>query len=303
MLVLISGGTGLIGSHLVPKLITRGHKVILLSRLKSQAGRIKLSYWDPSKEIVDKDVVASADAIIHLAGTNIGKGRWTNARKKSILESRVNSARVLFRAVSQNRKKPEVFISSSGVNFYGMITTDNIFYESDPPGDDFLSHVCMEWENAALSFESVGIRTVIFRNGLALARNGGIISRLYLPFKLGLGVIPGTGKQYVPWIHMDDLCNMYVHAIENENMRGVYNAVAPEHVNFRQFSQAYATQINRKIILPRVPSLFIRIIFGEMSGVILRGSRVSSEKIPVTGFRFQYPFLNNALRDIFKTQR
>lgn len=303
MNVLISGGTGLIGGHLARKLISSGHRVILLSRLKTQAGKIPLSYWDPSKNRVEKDVVASADVIIHLAGTNVGAGRWTSSRKRSIVESRVKTTEFLFNTVNSSTKKPQVFISASGVNYYGVVTSNEIFNEADPPGDDFLSGVCVQWENAALSFETIGARTVIFRNSVVLAPNGGIVSRLYLPFKAGLGVIPGTGKQYIPWIHIDDLCNMYLQAINNEDMKGAYNAVSPGYVDFSQFAHEYASALSRKIILPRVPSVILRLAFGEMSKIILEGSRISAQKILDTGFRFQYPSLKDALGEIFKTQR
>lgn len=301
--ILISGGTGLIGNHLSEKLIEEGHNVILLSRSAKQSGNIPLSYWNPPENIIDADAVSTADVIIHLAGTNIGAGRWTASRKKSILESRVNTARLLFNSVNRSSKKPGLLISASGVNYYGVHTSEKIHTEEDHAGNDFLSLICVEWEKAACLFESIGIRTIIFRNGLVLSGKGGLLKRLYIPFKAGFGVILGSGKQYMPWIHIDDLCSMVIQSINNESMKGIYNAVAPEHVNFKEFANYFASALNRKIVIPRVPGYLIKLVLGEMSEIILKGSRVSCQKILDTGFHFRYTTLKPALGAIFRTQQ
>jgi len=301
--ILISGGTGLLGNRLSKKLIERGHRVILLSRSSVQSGDIPVSFWNPSNNVIDQNAVAAADGIIHLAGTNIGSRRWTASRRKSIIESRVNTCRLLFEAVCKCSNKPELFISASGISYYGMVTSERIFTETDPAGDDFLAQTCFEWEREARTFTTLGIRTVIFRNGLVLTRQGGIISRLYAFFRAGIGAVLGSGRQYVPWIHIDDLCKMYIMAVENGEMSGVYNAVAPEFLTFSDFAHQYASSLNRKIILPSIPPLALKLAFGEMSGIILEGSRISCSKIQETGFIFKYNSLLPALEDLFKTQQ
>lgn len=300
--VLITGGTGLIGRHLSKTLVNRGYRVIIFSRSKSRPGNPFIVKWDPSANIIDSKSVAEADIIIHLAGATIGK-RWTRATKRSIVQSRVNTCRLLYDTVIGNKKKPELFISASGISYYGVVTTNKIFSETDGPGGDFLANTCRQWEQAAALFESAGVRTVIFRNGLVLASDGGFISRLKLPFTLGLGSLLGKGDQYVPWIHVNDLIAMHFYAIENRIIRGVYNAVAPEHVNFRNFASALAASLNRKIWLPPVPGILLRLALGEMSEIILNGSRVSSEKIRKHGFTFAYPNLIPALEDVVGIRR
>jgi len=300
--VLITGGTGLIGKHLSGILVSRGYQVTLLSRSKSAPGNPSIANWDPKLNKIDSIAVENADIIIHLAGSNIGGGRWTAARKRSISESRVNTCRLLYNAVSRSPEKPELFISASGISYYGVITSDHIFSEDDGPGSDFLANTCMQWEEAAGSFELLGVRTAIFRNGLVLAADGGIISRLALPFRMGLGASIGTGNQYVPWIHIEDLCRIYAMAIENTNIRGKFNAVAPAHVNFTGFADILASAFHRKIRLPAVPAVLLKLAFGEMSRVILEGSRVSSEKIRSAGFQFEYSDLNKAFANIFMAE-
>lgn len=291
----------MIGRHLSNLLLRKGYQVTLLSRSKSIPEKLTVAHWDPPNNIIDSTAVARADVIIHLAGTNIGSAPWTAARKKSIIESRVNTSRLLFREVSKNSKKPALFISASGVSYYGVVTSDQIFNETDPPGSDFLADTCKRLEEAAGSFASLGVRTVIFRNGLVLTREGGVINRLYLPFKLGIGAVLGTGNQYLPWIHIDDLCRIYCSAIEKE-LAGIYNCVAPDHKNFRDFAGLLAGALRRKIWVPRIPAVLLKLALGEMSQIVLKGSRVSYEKISGTGYHFLYPELKTALHHVFKTK-
>lgn len=292
----------MIGRHLSKILLRKGYKVTLLSRSKSGSESLPVAYWDPQNNIIDNKALSESDVIINLAGTNIGSAVWTAARKRSIFESRINTGRLLFNAVSKNTRKPELFISASGVSYYGVITSENIFSETDPPGTDFLADTCKKWEETSGSFGSLGVRTVIFRNGLVLTREGGVIKRLYLPFNIGLGAVLGKGNQYIPWIHIDDLCRIYCSAIENQQLSGIYNSVAPDHIDFSDFAHHFAAALHRKIFLPRVPSVLLKLFLGEMSQIVLKGSRVSSEKISGTGYQFLYPDLKSALNQILKNQ-
>lgn len=293
----------MIGRHLSKMLLRKGHKVTLLSRSASGSDSLPVAHWDPQNNIIDNKALIAADVIIHLAGTNIGNAVWTAARKRSIFESRINSGRLLFNAVSKNGRKPGLFISASGVSYYGVLTSENIYVETNPPGTDFLADTCKKWEEVSGSFEVLGVRTVIFRNGLVLTREGGVIKRLHLPFNLGLGAVLGKGNQYMPWVHIDDLCSIYCSAIENQQLSGVYNCVAPHHINFTDFAHHFARALHRRIILPRVPSFLLRLFLGEMSQIVLKGSRVSSEKISGTGYKFLYPDLKSALNQILKIQK
>jgi len=302
--ILITGGTGLIGTDLSKEILRQGYNVTLLTRkAKSENRDIPVAYWDPAANKIDRDALSRADVIIHLAGTNVGRRRWTTSRKKSIVESRINTCKFLFDEVRKSNKKPELFISASGVGYYGAITTDHIFDETDPPGKDFLAETCKKWEDTVSLFTTIGVRTVIFRNGLVLAPDGGIIQRLYLPFKLGLGTTLGTGFQFLPWVHINDLCHIYTRALRDEEINGVFNVVAPEQIRFHDFSSQLAAALNRRIWMPRIPPFVLKIVLGEMSEIVLEGSRVSNEKIRQSGYRFIYPDLKSALEDIIKAPR
>jgi uncharacterized protein (TIGR01777 family) len=302
--ILITGGTGLIGKYLSIALIQLGYRVTLLSRSKSVPGKTETAFWDPSHNVIDSRAVAEADVIIHLAGTNIGTWRWTSSRKRSIISSRVDTCRLLFNEVRKSgHQELKLFISASGVGYYGAVTNDHIYTETDSPGTDYLAETCRQWEQAASEFSSLGVRTVIFRNGLNLAGRGGIIQRLYLPFNLGFGTTLGKGNQYLPWIHIQDLCDIYGHAVNNEQMAGVYNAVAPQHITFSDFSKELAASMGRKMWLPAIPAVLLKAALGEMSEIVLEGSRVSNEKLENTGFHFRYPDLKSAMENIIKIQR
>jgi uncharacterized protein (TIGR01777 family) len=297
--ILITGGTGLIGMHLGLRLQEKGYKVTLLSRSARSGALFPVIRWDPD---LGKDITLAldqADGIIHLAGAHIGAKRWTPKRKQQILDSRVKTGSLLFDAIEQGRRKPTTFISASATGYYGALTADRVFDERAPAHDDFLGHICLRWEESADRFKSLGIRTIKLRTGIVLSRQGGALPRLSLPVRLGVGAPLGSGKQYMPWIHMEDLCGIFIHALENPSMEGAYNAVAPEHATNLEFTTRLAGELKRPLWLPHIPAWFMKLLFGEMSVMLLEGSRVSSEKIREAGYQFQFPELSAALNHLF----
>jgi uncharacterized protein (TIGR01777 family) len=296
--IMITGGSGLVGRYLTSMLLGEGFKVSHLSRKQDQFGRVRVFRWDPEKQIVAPEVFDGIDYIINLAGANIGEKRWTNKRKEEIRKSRVDSAILINRIVTENRIPLKAFISASAAGYYGSLTSEKIFTEDDPPADDFLGTTCRLWEEAADMFEKSGIRTVRIRTAVVLEKNESALSKLLKP--AGFGVFPklGTGRQYMPWIHIEDLCRIYLKAILDDNMKGAYNAVAPQHITQSEFMRTLAQVMDRYFFHPPVPAFILRIALGEMSDVVLKGSRVSAEKITKSGYMFLYPDLKGSLEGI-----
>lgn len=294
--ILITGGTGLIGKHLSHLLRAKGYTVSVLSRDKTD--RPNTFYWNLEDNFIDPKAIRQANYIIHLAGANIAKKRWTKKQRKLIISSRVHSTNLLFKKVKELNPTLKGFIVASGIGYYGATTCAKIFTEQDTPGEDFISTVCKLWEKASLQFNSINVRTVIFRTGVVFSKNGGAFNKLSKPIKLGLGAIIGSGEQYTPWIHIEDLCQLYVHAIENSEIQGVYNAVAPEHITNKSLIKSIATITNKRLWLPNIPAFFLKLILGEMAVIILEGSRISFEKIKNIGFKFSYPTLNLAIDNL-----
>ena len=294
--ILITGGTGLVGKELTKLLEKNDHQIFILSRHKSS--NPNFYYWNIDKNYIDPKAIIKADYIIHLAGSGIAEKRWTSKRKKTLIDSRVNSANLLFEKVKELNPNLKGFITASGIGFYGAITSTTIFSEKDPSGDDFISTICIEWEKSALKFNSINIRTVILRTGIVLSKQDGALEKICKPIKLGLGSFLGTGKQFMPWIHINDLCSMFEFSIKNENIYGTYNAVAPQHISNQEITLEIANHFKKKIWLPNVPSFILKIIVGELSVILLKGSRVSCDKILKDGFTFQFPRLKQALNNL-----
>lgn len=295
--VLITGGTGLVGQHLSKMLLSKGYEVSILSRTKSIDSKISVFYWDINKNTIDKEAINSVDYIIHLAGVNIAGKRWTKSRKQEIIDSRVKSTELLFYNIDPNHNL-NAFISASAIGYYGAITSNHIFTETDSPANDFLGETCRLWEDSANKFQNHGIRTVKIRTGIVLSKQGGALSKMIKPFKLGFGSALGSGKQFMPWIHIDDLCEIYIKAIEDSEMNGAYNAVAPEHINNTAFSRKIAKQLKKPFWALKIPAFLFKILFGEMADILLKGSRVSSDKIIASGYDFKYPTLKSALKNL-----
>ena len=294
--ILITGGTGLIGNQLGFLLKNNGYRVTILSRKHTEDPN---SYvWDLDTDFIEEKAIKEADYIIHLAGAGIADERWTKKRKKKLIDSRVNSTNLLYKKVAQLNPSLKAFIAASGIGYYGAVTSEKIYAENDKAGADFLATICKLWENESMKFNTLNIRTVILRTGIVLSKKGGALEKISQPIKLGLGAALGSGKQYMPWIHIDDLCKMYLDGIENTKLNGPYNAVAPEQITNKQFTQNVALSLHKKIRLPNVPSFVLKTLLGKMSIILLEGSRVSSEKIVASKFYFKFNLLKEALKDI-----
>jgi uncharacterized protein (TIGR01777 family) len=299
--VLLTGGTGLIGQRLCRVLEDRGYEVAILSRRQGNGLTTRVYSWNPGRLEIDEEAVNSCDFIIHLAGVNIGGKRWTRARKQQILDSRVIPADLIHKTLDLRNSRLKAFISASAIGYYGARTTGDICRETDPPASDFLGETCRKWEQAADRFDGTGIRTVKIRTGVVLADKGGALKKMDWLFRIGVGSAIGSGRQYMPWIHIDDLCQIYIMAMEQEEMHGAYNAVAPEHVTNRTFSKELARVLRRPFWFPRIPAVIMKLFFGEKSVILLTGNRVASEKISDAGYVFLYPRLTDALRKVYSS--
>jgi len=298
--VLVTGGTGLIGKRLCEKLKDAGFDVAILSQVRYNKSEFPIFYWNWQKEEMDEIAIKNSDFIIHLAGANIAGNRWSPERKKLIVDSRVKSAAFLHRKIKELNISPKAFISASAVGYYGAITTHKVFREVDTPANDFLGMTCQLWEEASAKAFDPRIRTVQLRTGVVLTPSGGALAKMMQPIKLGFGAALGSGKQSMPWIHVDDLCAMYIKAISDVKMHGAYNATSPNNETSKTMTKAIAKSMGKWIWLPNIPGFILKIIFGEMAEMFLFGSKVSSTKILDTGFEFRYPKLKDALRDLMR---
>lgn len=294
--ILLTGGTGFIGKHLTDLLIDNGFSVSVLSRSdRKNTSSITYYKWDLDRNYIDEEAILKADYIIHLAGEGIVEKRWTEKRKKDILESRTKPINLIFSILEKNNKTLDAFVSASAVGIYGAYTNDTICTENTPPANDFLGITCQEWEKAVDKINSLGIRTVKIRTGIVLGKDEGFLKKVVPSFKLGFGTILGTGKQYVPWIHIADLCEIYLKTSVNEEMHGPYNACVTDNTTNAKLSKTLARLFRYKIWLPKAPVFILKIVLGEMSIAVLEGQRVSSHKIQETGFVFQFTDLERAL--------
>ncbi|MEO6189272.1 MAG: TIGR01777 family oxidoreductase [Saprospiraceae bacterium] len=297
--ILIAGGSGVIGISLSQFLKQKGYQVSILSRSESQSSPFKTYLWNPEKDEIDKDAFENLKYVIQLSGANISEKRWTNERKKEIIESRIRTTNLLFLTIKNSKIKLKAFISASAIGYYGAVSSNHIYTESDPAGGDFLAKTCIEWEKTADQFNNIGIRTIKIRTGIVLTKTGGALSKMTMPIKFGFGSALGSGEQYFPWIHISDLCQIYLKAMRDDNMNGAYNAVAPSFIMNKDFTKSLAKALDKPLWLPNIPSFILKMIFGEMSIVLLHGSRISSEKLLAAGYHFQFKEIENTLIDLF----
>lgn len=297
--ILISGGSGMVGTALRQKLRKQGYETHTLSRNPEKVSGQKVFYWNITDQEIDPRAFEGVSHIIHLAGANIAEKRWTPERKKVIINSRVDTAKLLLKGVEQNDVKIDAFISASGINYYGTATTGKIFVETDPHSHDFIGECCAKWEAAADDFQSLA-RVVKLRTAVVLSPKGGALERIAQPIKCGVGAKLGSGRQYMPYIHIDDLCEIYAHAIEDDQMKGAYNASNGDHITNEQLTKTIAKVLNKPLWLPEVPAFVLKKIFGEMSRTFLGGSRVSTRKIMTTGISFKYDEIENTLFAIYR---
>lgn len=298
MKILITGGSGLVGSSLTRLLLEMKHDVAILTRNPSSDLDVKQYFWDPSKLLIDEDALIDVDCIVHLAGTNISDRRWTNKQKQKIYSSRVESAEFLFQKIKELHIPLKSFVSSSAVGCYGTITTDQIYTEQDHLSDDYLGQLCAQWEAKADQFVNLGCKVSKVRTGIVLSSEGGALPKMMFPIVWGVGAALGSGKQFIPWIHIDDLCVIYAALINEDIPHGVYNGVAPETLTNNDFTRIIAETLNKSLWLPNVPSWVLKTVFGKMATILLNGSRVSSTKLIQSGFQFKFLSIRSAIHNL-----
>lgn len=291
--ILVTGGSGFIGSEICNQLIAKGYEVAILTRNKKTIS-INQYVWDIDNGIIDPAAIKFADAIIHLAGENISSKRWTEKQKKKILESRLKSTKLIYKYVKNASVKPKLIISASAIGYYGNKTTEKIYSEESPNGTDFLAKTVFNWEESMSLFTELKIRTIILRLGVVFSIKGGALKKILLPVKFGFVNPIGSGNQYIPWVSLNDIANLFLFLIANKNIKGVYNAVHPEQINNKELMQKIAIIKNKPFIPIGVPPFLLKLVYGEMANTILHGSHVSSSKITNTGFIF-----NDQISDLF----
>ena len=294
--VLLGGGSGLVGKRLNALLTERGYDVWILSR--SANGKENVIEWDVRNQKLEANQIEDFDYIINLTGAGIVDEPWTDERKQEIKDSRTKSTALLASAISKNTKKPTSFVSASAVGYYGFVTGEHVFKECDAPGNDFLAETCELWEESTKAISKIGIPTALIRIGIVLDKNGGALKEMAKPVKLFAAAALGTGKQYLPWIHIDDLCRMFIHSMEHK-LEGSFNAGAPNQVNNKEFIKVLAKVLQRPFFLPNVTAFMMKLILGTRALLVLEGSRVSPEKIQKTGFEFEFEELERALDEIY----
>jgi len=300
MKIFIAGGTGFIGERLVECLVQNGHSIVLLSRdaPKAQSTRktgVEVLSWSDRQW---PEVLASTQAVINLAGAGVADGRWTPDRKKNILESRLNATRVLVSAMAGLKDGPKVLVNASAAGYYGPKGDEEIGEEA-PAGSDFLADVCSRWEEQAFKAREFGIRVAIVRIGVVLGPGGGALARMLLPFRLGLGGRLGSGRQWFSWIHRDDAAGLIQEALQNPVLDGPINAAAPGVVTNAEFTQTLARVLRRPAVFP-VPAFALKLMLGEMSGMLLTGQKLLPRAAQKAGYKFLFPELEGALRDVLK---
>ncbi len=296
--VLITGGTGLIGSRLTELLLEKGYEVAYLSRRQAEGTRVKAYQWDPEKGYLAEEAIREADCIIHLAGAGVADERWTTRRKKEILESRTRSSRLLYEGLQRTPNRVKTLLSASAIGIYGADRGEELLTENASPGNDFLAEVTKAWEGAVQPVAGLGIRTVLLRIGIVLSDKGGALVKMAQPVRLGAGSPLGSGKQWVSWIHVDDLCRLFLYCLENPDIQGPYNAVAPEPATNEVLTKQIAEVLGKPLFMPNVPAFALKLAVGEMAAAVLGSARVSSQKITRAGFTYQFPGLVPALRDL-----
>lgn len=302
--ILLAGGTGLIGTELQTFFRENGYRVIVLSRsggkrkdpyIKSLSEKF---FWDPSQNKIDREAIEQADVIINLAGAGVADKRWTKARKQEIAESRVNSGNLIVKALSEIPNRVKLVINASGIGWYGAdpsIPNPHPFTEDMPPDSEFLGITCKAWEDSIQPVTGLGKRLVIFRTGIVLSTKGGALAEFLKPLQWGVAGILGNGRQIISWIHIHDLCRLFLFAIQNDNVQGVYNAVSPQPVSNKEFTIRLAQKKKGRFYIPLyVPSFALKLILGEMSVEVLKSATVSSHKIKREGFVFNYENIDAA---------
>lgn len=307
--ILITGGTGLLGFAMTAMLTAKGHKVIILSRDSKASDKSNIQYakWDVKAQTIDEKAVSEADYIVHLAGAGVADKRWTSERKKEIEESRTQSSALLVKGLQNIRNKVKAVISASAIGYYGADEKRDprkkAFTEEMRADKEFLGETCRLWEESIEPIHKAGKRLVKLRIGIVLSNDGGALPEFKKPVKFGIAGVLGSGKQVVSWIHIEDVCRMFVFAIENEDLDGVYNAVAPAPVTNKELTLLLAERMKgRFFVHMHIPAFVLKILLGEMGVEVLKSATVSCEKIRTAGFSFQYPTIESALENLVNKQ-
>ena len=292
--VLITGGTGLIGKAVSSLLLKNGYAVRYLSRRAGVRNGVEAFRWDPSSGSVDDQAFEGVLGIIHLAGAPIAPKRWTASRVEILRQSRGGAAKLLHEACIRTGCRPEFFISASGANFHGAVTLDKVLTETDQPGDDTIAQITIDWENQADLF-SDRCRVVKLRTPIVISKDGGALPKLIAPVKFGLGASFGTGKQWMPWVHIDDIAQAYFDSVRLKERSGIYHVVAPEHVNNKTFMRTCAAALSRPLWLPNIPKSLLYLALGEQASILVEGTRISGERISTAGHSWRFPSLEEAI--------
>jgi uncharacterized protein (TIGR01777 family) len=295
MKILITGASGLVGTHLIPTLAAKGHEIYKLVR-KTPRTSDEIQ-WDAKTGFsdVEQAKLEGFEAVVHLAGDNVASENWSKEKKQRIRESRAVGTRVLVDALKKTENPPRIFVSASASGFYGD-RKDEILTEESPKGVGFLPDVCDEWEIEARKAEDFGARVVTPRIGVVLSKDGGALDKMLTPFKLGVGGVVGSGKQWMPWIALDDMIGVIHFALENDDLKGAVNTVSPNPATNEEFTKTLGKVISRPTILP-IPEFAIKLLFGEMGEtLLLQGQRMQPKRLEEAGFRFKYPNLEDALK-------
>jgi uncharacterized protein (TIGR01777 family) len=297
---MITGGTGFVGSVLLPRLGRDGHHCVVLTRnpgaMKVSLPSVETEQWDGINEGPWANRIENTDAVINLAGESIAGGRWTRRRKQTLIESRILPTRAIVSAIRRAARKPAVLINASAVGYYGPVEEGDV-PESHPAGSDFLARLCASWEEEARAAEQYGVRVAMLRFGVILQRGGGALKRLTLPFRLFAGGWLGSGLQWFPWVHGDDVAGIVEFTLGDRTISGAVNVAAPQPVTAKEFSQELGRVMRRPCWAP-VPGFILRLVLGELAGMLLTGQRVVPQKLTGAGYAFAHPTLSRSLEAI-----
>ncbi|MBX2915426.1 MAG: TIGR01777 family oxidoreductase [Cyclobacteriaceae bacterium] len=295
--ILITGASGLVGSHLTDMLQQQGYQVVHVGRTK-RAGKISTFVWDVNAGTFDVQALAGVDTIINLAGAGIADKRWSTSRKREILESRTKSVALLNKVLSTTSHQVTTFVSASAIGYYGFGFGDEVFTEDTKPGTDFLANVTKQWEEEMDKIQQLSIRVVKLRIGIVLSDKGGALTEMAKPVRMFAGSPLGSGKQNLSWIHIEDLGAMFLKAATDETLRGAYSAVSGNWVSNKEITKAIGKVLNRPVWPVHVPAFVLKLMLGEMANIVLQGSKVTADKIKQTGFEFKYTTLEAALKSL-----
>ncbi len=302
MKYLITGGSGLVGNEITKILLASNNEVNWLTNSNKNKEKVHSFKWNIDKNEIDLQCFKNVETIFHLAGAGVADKKWTPERKKELIDSRIISTKLLYESVKNLAVKPKVIVAASAIGIY-QNDGDKLLDEESEKGNDFLATLTKDWEKEVDEFEKIGVRVVKLRIGIVLSDNGGYLKKVAAPAKFGLASALGNGNMITSWIHITDLANLFIYAANNENMKGEFNAVAPNPITNFEITKQIAKALNKPFFMPNVPSFILKIMFGEMAAVILMSQNISSSKIEQAGFKFEFEDIKNALKNIYNTKK